>query len=303
MAGLVLELQRDALNSSIAVADLLRKALVVAKKLGLVEFEKWITFELNGYKRGDETPRYRKVSGEVRVFNPYNGLHIPFLVTEDPKFAAFISSRPVGDAIGRIEGAIKNKTTKGILALPFPKELEIRLMKSMEFPMRPMLYLGESELHGIVDAVRNTVLEWAINLERDGIIGEGMTFSPDERRAAASTVYNIQNYIGTMNRSQVQQGTCDSSQAMTMGLDVSAVVSILKELSKALRSADVPADIKKEIEADVQSIKSQLRSPNPKPSIVKECLRSIRSILEQAAGSVIAGGIPALLDRINALVA
>jgi hypothetical protein len=49
MTSLVEELQKDALNSSVSVLDLLRKALVVATKLNIDEFKEWIELELKGY--------------------------------------------------------------------------------------------------------------------------------------------------------------------------------------------------------------------------------------------------------------
>ena len=42
MSSLVEELQRDALDSKIYVSDLLRKSLVVATKLNLADFSKWV---------------------------------------------------------------------------------------------------------------------------------------------------------------------------------------------------------------------------------------------------------------------
>jgi len=42
MSSLVIELQADAINSSVSILNLLRKALVVAKKLGIKDFEDWI---------------------------------------------------------------------------------------------------------------------------------------------------------------------------------------------------------------------------------------------------------------------
>ena len=49
MSSLVLELQRDAIDPSVSPLNLLRKALIVARKLGIVEFQQWIELELNGY--------------------------------------------------------------------------------------------------------------------------------------------------------------------------------------------------------------------------------------------------------------
>jgi hypothetical protein len=44
---IVIQLQEDAVAGETSATSLLRKALVVAKKLGLGEFEEWIDRELN----------------------------------------------------------------------------------------------------------------------------------------------------------------------------------------------------------------------------------------------------------------
>ena len=48
MTSVILELQRDAFDQSICVSDLLRKALVVARKLSLKDFGRWAERELHG---------------------------------------------------------------------------------------------------------------------------------------------------------------------------------------------------------------------------------------------------------------
>ena len=73
MGSLVLELQRDSLDSSVAISGLLRKALVVAHKLQIREFEEWVTRELDGYQNAAEVPQYRQIQGSVRVWNPFHG--------------------------------------------------------------------------------------------------------------------------------------------------------------------------------------------------------------------------------------
>ena len=69
MSSLVLELQAGALNSSVSVLDLLRKALVVAKKLGVEDFQKWIELELDGYKQ-IPIPEYRLIRGQAKRVEP-----------------------------------------------------------------------------------------------------------------------------------------------------------------------------------------------------------------------------------------
>jgi hypothetical protein len=73
MGSVVRELQQDALNRDVEISDLLRKALVVARKLGLDDFQAWINNELNGYAKGEEVPEYRQISGQARAWNPYRG--------------------------------------------------------------------------------------------------------------------------------------------------------------------------------------------------------------------------------------
>ena len=41
--GIVIELQREALDEKISIESLMRKAYLVARKLNLKEFEEWIT--------------------------------------------------------------------------------------------------------------------------------------------------------------------------------------------------------------------------------------------------------------------
>ena len=45
MYGIVLELQKEAMDSNADIESLLRKAYVIARKLKLLEFEEWIQCE------------------------------------------------------------------------------------------------------------------------------------------------------------------------------------------------------------------------------------------------------------------
>ncbi|MGO8499677.1 hypothetical protein ACC785_38250, partial [Rhizobium ruizarguesonis] len=58
--------------------------------------------------------------------------------------------------------------------------------------------LSTTQLQGVVEAVRNAILYWALSLERAGIKGEGFSFDTTERTKAltGSITYNI-NSIGS----------------------------------------------------------------------------------------------------------
>jgi hypothetical protein len=72
MASLVLELQTDAINENVKVSQLLRKALLVATKLNVLELKKWCENELRGYE-SSEVSNYRRVRGQLRAMNPLRG--------------------------------------------------------------------------------------------------------------------------------------------------------------------------------------------------------------------------------------
>lgn len=67
-----------------------------------------------------------------------------------------------------------------------------------EMGMVPTVLLSRTQVDGVLDAVRNTALEWSLRLEKDGILGEGMTFSSDERQKASHITYNIKNFAGVL---------------------------------------------------------------------------------------------------------
>ena len=62
------------------ILQALRHAHVIAVKLGLDEFDKWIQYELNGYPKNDEVvPKYRFVTGTLKAKNPrLSLLHLIF---------------------------------------------------------------------------------------------------------------------------------------------------------------------------------------------------------------------------------
>ena len=55
------------------------------------------------------------------------------------------------------------------------------------------IVVSATVVDGILNAVRNALLEWSLRLEKSGVRGDGMSFSDDERKRAyeAQITYNI----------------------------------------------------------------------------------------------------------------
>lgn len=81
MSSIVIDLQDEILSSNCDIVQILRRAHVIAVKLGLKEFDQWISYELNGYPDQNACPDYRKIRGILKAFNPYHGW-IPAVITD-----------------------------------------------------------------------------------------------------------------------------------------------------------------------------------------------------------------------------
>ena len=294
MASLVEELQRDVLNSSVPVSDLLRKAYAVSKKLDLTEFEKWVSLEMNGYPDASELPDYRRVSGELRANNAVLGKWIPcqFMAPEDQE--AF-STFPFAQAIGELEGMIGGIEHGPIIFDPSPSA-KSKLIETMEVPMDPGVFIDKSQIHAILDRVRNMILEWSLDLEKQRILGDGLTFSQKEKQAATNITFNIEN----MSNSQIQQGTEESTQTLNItNADLDQVGAFLQALKQSVDELGLQEIQRAQLDTDIQTIEPQLSAPEPKNSIIQESLQSIRSILEGITSSTIASE---LLSRLAPLL-
>ena len=108
MTSLVTNFQKDVLNPSKGVTDILRTAKVISAKLGLGDIEHWINAELNGYPEGESVPPYRQVWGTLEVRNPYRGW---IIVTGGSREVPFYDSMPQIEQFSQQKGvAIQPRT-------------------------------------------------------------------------------------------------------------------------------------------------------------------------------------------------
>ena len=211
MSSLVLELQQEAMDSTTDVSAVLRKSLVVATKLDLSEFQAWIESELNGYSQG-KLPDYRKVSCSIQARNPYHGW-IPIVFGDCPELAETLSLVPIGHSVAELEALAKSDSDSEFLICDFPPRIleDLRRMGGDCFRLGliPKRLISKASISAILGGIRNTVLRWSLQLEKDGILGDGLTFSADERKAAASATYHVQHFygsVGTVAGGDVRQG-------------------------------------------------------------------------------------------------
>lgn len=290
MKSIVLELQADAYNSTNDTSALLRKAYVIAKKLRLPEFEKWIYYELNGYRNLRKSiPDYRKISGKLVAYNPYHGW-IPVII-EDSEIDDKLTTNYIMQSISEIEDLVNSGSRT--LVMQIPHATQRYLSKHAPFETTYQMQFGANQAKNIIETVRNIVLEWSLGLEEDGILGEGLSFSKEEKSMAHEKGYTVNNYYGNINQSQIQQHSDNSTQTMISEnkLDLDKLSELVKVINTNLENLDLSRENHDEVEEELSKIKDESQKEKPNSSIVKRSLKVIGSILEKATTNIIASGI------------
>ncbi len=137
----------------------------------------------------------------------------------------------------------------------------------------------------------------AIKITHYGVVQIEEALSNPEKPTHYFPPINI-IYVHTMNNSQIQQGTQNSSQSLSITQnEKDRIVELIKEIRNHVSS--LPDENKKDIEGDLETIEAQLKTSSPKKSIIKESLNSLRNILEQTGATVIAQKIITIMTSLN----
>lgn len=215
MPTIVEQLQADALRADIPTSTLLRKVKLAAVKLKLPNVEAWVDLELNGYD--SEPPEYRIKMGLPRAKNPYRGW-MP--INGPAQFITLISRAFITQPISSIESLVADETN-GMVYLPYgPEKAEIlNQMSSMRWAEMG-IELSRGQMAEILDRVRTLVLDWALELERQGILGTEIGFDAREKERAQNRSVHIHiNSIGSFTGSLTSAVEGENSRLNIAGSD------------------------------------------------------------------------------------
>lgn len=210
MTSIILELQELAANPNSDVEELLNKTYMVARKLKISKLIDWCQNELFGYQT-DDIPDYRKFYGELKALNLYTNQLIDIYISDE--MSKKITLIKFKLSISEIRNLLLSNTND-VLKKPISNEAKICLMKMSETDMslEPMIIAHRVNFMNIQSKIRNMVLDWALRLEEEGILGEGIQFSKTKKELAMTNQFNIQNMqglIGNISGGNIQQNIHD----------------------------------------------------------------------------------------------
>ena len=211
------------------------------------------------------------------------------MIIHDIGTVKILSQCFAGQPVAELEDLAKHN--EGILLFPFTPEIQSGLMTGQDVALVPTRHVSNTGIVGILHAVRQLVLNWCLDLERDGILGEGLTFNAEEKKTASHTNYSI-TYNAPVGTSQVQQGSHHSTQTMALSpAELATVKELLGELSAQIHELQLGSVDEMQVKAEIQTIEAQTQSPRPSRIVIREGIASLVIILQAAAGNMLAAGL------------
>ncbi|MBQ3041357.1 MAG: ABC transporter substrate-binding protein [Clostridia bacterium] len=295
MSSLVLDLQKELMDRDCDILQALRHAHVIAVKLRLDEFDKWIQYELNGYPKNDEVvPKYRFVTGTLKAKNPRLGW-IPAVIMDKSKNHPF-NTMPMYESLASLI-EIKQQATSGVFHYEFPPALTMELLKYTDSPiyMDVALFVSVHNISETIEQVKNHLLEWTLELEKKGILGENMTFNRVETLSAKTVTSPIINVYGTyvegdVNHSQIVSG--DNNSATYNEADAKATI---EEIKASIKTEEISKDSMECILEILDDISSKIEQKK-KPGIIKTALIGLKDFVLSAGANITAALITAKIQ-------
>lgn len=286
---MVIRFQRMAMSNETSTPDLLRMAKAIAVKLQLNDVCEWIDYELNGYPPKVTVPDYRITRGKLLGRNPQIGL-IPMEVgnaKQEEKLSTVRICAPISEL------AMAYGMPYATMDFAFSSESSNRMQKNMpEYLRFPILRrIGQTKMLNVVEQVRNRLLDWSLALEQQGILGENLQFSQQDKNRAPMTTNNF-NFNGNIsNAGVIGADNHDFTQQNTLQIaagDFDALRASLESMGFA--------------PADVQDLKNVLDS-EPAPAVSGSVLPKVYAWLGRAGERVLDAGLdkaaPAAIEAIS----
>ncbi len=246
----VLELQSLASDNTVDVVDVLFLAKAISFKLNLNDLAEWIEYELTGYPQGVELPDYRIAKGNIRYWHQYQRVwKTPNYSSLSADVIDYFQTFSFNSSIAAISTLTDEESQE--LYMSMAPHLIAEMFASKEKPSDVRWFFSSSVAKLIVTTVRSKILDWSLELESKGILGEGLLFTQREKDIAPMTINN--NFNGVFNNNGVFANQArDINQQNTINAgDMSSLLSKLKE-----HGVD---------DTDVQELKDVIeQSPAPK---------------------------------------
>ncbi|MDQ1207467.1 hypothetical protein QE380_000390 [Acinetobacter baylyi] len=280
-------LQKLVLDPQSNITDILRSALLISHKLSLLDFKTWCELELKGYDDIDDSnvPEYRHLYGSFHVTDVNTKVHQPL--------GDRAACQVIKDSIIFFQESLDNNDQ--FLSIRFPDDKNKNLKQMFGISSKSCIFyssISRTYFLKALDIIRTKILEFSIELENKGILGDEWEFTEQEKQMTQNINYNISNVGNIANHNQ------ESTINQIATINVNVIKGDFSSLASKLRSHGIE-------EKDIQELQTIIDvTPLPQsPSEYSVDLKSWMSkmvtksidgtwqIAVGAAGSLLATGI------------
>lgn len=290
MAKLVIELQKECLNTNCSFSDLCQKAYFIARKLNQDEMIEFLKKEIYGYKNLKDLPDYRYVDLIYKAFNPYHGW-IPFQIPSQGVFSRLLKG-PIFLSVGEMQDFLN--ADDSILNSAVPLELQQELIKRSNMPFITEIkgVFSKTQLVRILDVIKNRILDWAIKLEKEGICGNDYEFTEHEKEIAKNMTVIIN---GNVNGSNIIDSMTNSSVTVNNnGFDFEALKQLVTKIEADLENAkNIEVDKSRFLKEQTTLLKKSIEEKNETSAI---------DLLKNIATGAISSGIWSVGSSVSAFL-
>ena len=266
----VIKLQQLALDPNIPIIELLTNAYVIALKLDIINFSDWCKKELHGYQEDDQIPAYRFFRGNIYASDSEG--YKPVILSGEN--AEYYEMKIIRDAITNLQSL--SSTNESQILLKLDPEFEKYFIEKFTQDDRqrfsrlgltsnpyydlvaptymPVLAISKAQIEHVFVIIRNTILNWSLSLEKQGILGDGLIFTKQEKQMTQNVNYNIGNVGNMANHND------NSTINQTSTNTVQVIKGDFNSLASKLKAYGVE-------EADIQDLKNVIDvTPTPTSS-------------------------------------
>lgn len=289
-AGLIHNLRNDAVDETVPLSRLLRRAKILSSLLRNDSFKSWVHNELDGYDSETEVPKYRMAVSpaqgtfvsrfsmvrNVVVLPRYNLPEVVKSITYDYNFV---------QSVGEIEALIESigVSDEDNFQVPWPAEAVLLARDAIRMDDGAQLVeayqlVTPAMLARVLDSVRNRLLDFVLELEElDPEIAESERKIPSLPSGEVAQALNVTIY-GDNNVVASGKGISQS-----VSIQTGEVLPILDQIVEALRKdKSLSEESLKDSLDDVEILRREVNRENPRNAILGSILSHLGSIASVA---------------------
>ena len=169
--------------------------------------------------------------------------------------------------------------------------------------IRLRIQLSAHQVHDILHAVRTILLEWTLKLEKQGVLGENLMFSPEEKRKSeavtASAVNSIYiNQVGAFAFNadhSVVQGSVETTRLTTLS---QSTLGLVQQVEALLAASNLPVEIQGATQAALAELNQEASAATPDSGRVRKGLESLKRVLAPAGETLLKLAVDAAVTKL-----